>query len=135
MAAQLKPAVRDKILLPAFARGVKDPFVATRLAGLRATAACHQHFRAEEVCATNAWLNLDLFGNVPIFFFFTIFVFSKWFGGAPRLVASYLPSMLVPDIGSALLPLVCLDCFAFAEPRARVSGGGKTEEKKSVLSL
>lgn len=49
VAAQLKPAVRDKVLLPAFARGVKDPFVATRLAGLRATAACHQHFRAEEV--------------------------------------------------------------------------------------
>lgn len=49
VAAQLKPAVRDKILLPAFARGVKDPFIATRLAGLRATAACHQHFRAEEV--------------------------------------------------------------------------------------
>ncbi|CAN0065605.1 unnamed protein product [Pylaiella littoralis] len=51
VAAQLSPAVRDKVLLPAFARGVKDPFVATRLAGLRATAACHQHFRAEEVCA------------------------------------------------------------------------------------
>eukprot|EP00904_Undaria_pinnatifida_P002672 jgi/Undpi1/12405/HiC_scaffold_5.g02077.m1 len=51
VAGQLSPAVRDKILLPAFARGVKDPFVATRLAGLRATAACHQHFRAEEVCA------------------------------------------------------------------------------------
>lgn len=49
VAAQLKPSVRDKILLPAFARGVKDPFVATRLAGLRATAACHQHFQAEEV--------------------------------------------------------------------------------------
>eukprot|EP00752_Nemacystus_decipiens_P008452 g7555.t1 len=51
VAGQLSPAVRDKVLLPAFARGVKDPFVATRLAGLRATAACHQHFRAEEVCA------------------------------------------------------------------------------------
>ncbi|CAN0316212.1 unnamed protein product [Ascophyllum nodosum] len=50
VAAQLKPVVRDKVLLPAFARGVKDPFVATRLAGLRATAACHQHFKAEEVC-------------------------------------------------------------------------------------
>ncbi|CAN0521393.1 unnamed protein product, partial [Laminaria digitata] len=49
VAGQLSPAVRDKVLLPAFARGVKDPFVATRLAGLRATAACHQHFRAEEV--------------------------------------------------------------------------------------
>lgn len=65
--------MRDKVLLPAFARGVKDPFVATRLAGLRATAACHQHFRAEEVRACMRagvraiWLLLTVQSTVPFF--------------------------------------------------------------------
>jgi hypothetical protein len=50
IASKLKPAVREKVLLPSFARGIKDPFPAARLAGLRATAACASHFSVAEVC-------------------------------------------------------------------------------------
>jgi SCY1-like protein 1 len=50
IADKLKPAVRDKVLLPAFAKGIKDPFPAARLAGLRATTACAAHFVPSEVC-------------------------------------------------------------------------------------
>ncbi|CAN0336363.1 unnamed protein product, partial [Discosporangium mesarthrocarpum] len=50
VAGHLRADVRDKVVLPAFAKGVRDSFPAARLAGLRATAACHQHVQPEEVC-------------------------------------------------------------------------------------
>ncbi|KAG5189980.1 kinase-like domain-containing protein [Tribonema minus] len=50
IAGKLKPAVRDKVLLPAFARGIRDPFPAARLAGLRATAACAAYCEPMDVC-------------------------------------------------------------------------------------
>lgn len=50
ISSKLKPAVRDKVLLDAFARGIKDPFPAARLAGLKSTTACASQFNAAEVC-------------------------------------------------------------------------------------
>ncbi|CAM9471877.1 unnamed protein product [Chrysoparadoxa australica] len=50
LAGRLKESVRDKVLLQAFSMGVRDGFPAARLAGIRATAACHAYFKPQMVC-------------------------------------------------------------------------------------
>jgi SCY1-like protein 1 len=46
LAPKLSASTRDKIILPTFARGLKDPFPVTRTSSLKALVACRTYFDA-----------------------------------------------------------------------------------------
>ena len=49
MAEHFTPATRKKVLLPAFARALKDPFLHARVAGVKSLQACQEYFEADEL--------------------------------------------------------------------------------------